>query len=56
MSGCLTRDDPLTPYEELVAAIAEVIVASSGRRNLERAEAVLTTINIQGWDLVRRDG
>jgi hypothetical protein len=48
----LFSDEPPTPYEELVEAIARIIVATPGRGNTERAEAVLAVIKEEGWVLV----
>ncbi len=48
----LTRDTPLTPLEKLGEALERCIVGCQGRRNAERAQAVLDVIKEQGWTLI----
>lgn len=45
---------PMTPLEKLGEALETCIVACAGRRNSERAQAVLDVIREQGWAVVPR--
>jgi hypothetical protein len=51
----LFSDESPTPREQLVDAIARIIVATPGRGNTERAEAVLEAIANLGWVVIPFD-